>query len=64
MNDWFIKIQAQLSQLVDLLVLLPNPIEMDILIRAHVSLVKFDTVTAMLQKEKLHSLRYKRDLIQ
>ena len=37
--------------MVELLALLPNPIELDILTRAHLSLAKFNTVTVMLQKE-------------
>jgi ribosomal protein L37AE/L43A len=51
MIDRFLKIQGHLSQMVELLALLPNPIELDILTRAHVCLAKFNTVTVMLQKE-------------
>jgi hypothetical protein len=49
MVDRFLKIQAQLSDVVDLLLLLPNHLEVDFLAISFISMKKFDCITVMHQ---------------
>ena len=49
MIDRYLRIQNELSSVVDLLSLLPNRLEVDFLTRAHMSMKQFDSVTLMLQ---------------
>jgi hypothetical protein len=51
MVERFLKIQNELSSVVDLLSLLPNHLEVDLLARAFCSMKKFDSVTIMLQRD-------------
>ena len=51
MVDRFLKIQAELSGVVDLLSLLPNHLEVDFLARSFISMKKFDSITVMLQRK-------------
>ena len=50
MIERFLKMQTELSSIVDLLSLLPNHLEVDYLTRAFASMKKFDSVTVMLQR--------------
>ena len=50
MIDRYLKIQMQLSALVELLTLLPTPIEVDTLSRGFKCLQKFQDITIMLQR--------------
>ena len=52
MIDRYLRIQNELSSVVDLLSLLPNHLEVDFLTRAHTSMKQFfDSVTLMLQRD-------------
>jgi hypothetical protein len=51
MVDRFLKIQAELSGVVDLLSLLPNHLEVDFLARSFIFMKKFDSITVVLQRE-------------
>jgi len=51
MIDRYLRIQNELSSVVDLLSLLPNHLEVDFLKRAHTSMKQFDSVTLMLQRD-------------
>ena len=51
MVERFLKIQNELSSVVDLLSLLPNHLEVDLLARAFCSMKRFDSVTIMLQRD-------------
>ena len=59
----FLKIQTQLSGIVELLLLLPNHLEIAYLTNAFESLKKFDSVTLMLQREGCLLSSLKRFLI-
>ena len=49
----YFKIQPQLNAIVELLTLLPTPVEVDALARGFRSLTKFDAITVMLQREAI-----------
>jgi len=51
MIDRYLRIQTELSSVVDLLSLLPNHLEVDFLTRAHATMKKFDSITVMLQRD-------------
>jgi len=51
MVDRFLKIQAELRGVVDLLSLLPNHLEVDFLARSFISMKKIDSITVMLQRK-------------
>jgi hypothetical protein len=53
MVNRYFKIQPQLNAIVELLTLLPTPVEVDALLRGFRSLTKFDAITVMLQREAI-----------
>jgi hypothetical protein len=54
MIDQFLKIQGHLSQLAELLAMLPNLIELDVLSRAYVSLAKFNSSNCDVAERRNH----------
>ena len=51
MVDRFLKIQEELSGVVNLLLLLPNHLKVNFLARSFIFMKKFDSITVMLQRK-------------